>query len=233
MRRTYLCFVDNSRDARSAKPLNQRIQLPQAGRVEHRHRALRPTAAEHIRRIGADRAWRAIRQLDHQQQDPAPSLKRPRRQQAPEQRMRLRDHPYVARQYRTQLLQSVAFTPGTGKSHLLIGLGIAAIYAGHKVRYLTAADLVETLYRGLADNTVGKIIESLLRVDLIILDELGFAPLDDTEHNFCSGSSPAPTNADPSPSDHTGRSRNGADSCPSRPPPSASSTGSCTTPPSS
>ena len=47
-------------------------------------------------------------------------------------------------------------------------------------RYFTAADLVETLYRGLADNTVGKIIESLLRVDLIILDEVGFAPLDDT-----------------------------------------------------
>ena len=69
---------------------------------------------------------------------------------------------------------------GTGKSHTLIGLGIAAIHAGHKVRYFTAADLVETLYRGLADNTVGKIIESLLRVDLIILDELGFAPLDDT-----------------------------------------------------
>jgi len=62
----------------------------------------------------------------------------------------------------------------------LIGLGTAAIHAGHKVRYFTAADLVETLYRGLADNTVGKIIESLLRVDLIILDELGFAPLDDT-----------------------------------------------------
>lgn len=33
---------------------------------------------------------------------------------------------------------------------------------------------------GLADNTVGKIIESLLRVDLIIFDELGFAPLFDT-----------------------------------------------------
>jgi DNA replication protein DnaC len=69
---------------------------------------------------------------------------------------------------------------GTGKSHTLIGLGVAAIHAGHKVRYFTAADLVETLYRGLADNTVGKIIESLLRVDLIVLDELGFAPLDDT-----------------------------------------------------
>lgn len=41
--------------------------------------------------------------------------------------------------------------PGTGKSHTLIGLGIAAVHAGHKVRYFTAADLVEALYRGLAD----------------------------------------------------------------------------------
>ena len=31
--------------------------------------------------------------------------------------------------------------PGTGKSHLLIGLGHAAVHAGHKVRYFTAADL--------------------------------------------------------------------------------------------
>jgi DNA replication protein DnaC len=57
--------------------------------------------------------------------------------------------------------------PGTGKSHTLIGLGDRAIHAGHKVRYFTAADLVETLYRGPADNTVGKIIEiieSLLRL---------------------------------------------------------------------
>src|ERR1700758_2163045 len=84
--------------------------------------------------------------------------------------MRLRDNPHFARQDRTQLLQSVAFTPGTGKSHVLIGLGIAAVHAGHKVRYLTAIDLVETLYRGLADNTVGKIIDTLLRAELIIID---------------------------------------------------------------
>ena len=70
--------------------------------------------------------------------------------------------------------------PGTGKSHTLIGLGIAAVHAGHRVRYFTAADLVETLYRGLADNTVGKVIDTLLRADLIIVDEVGFAPLDDT-----------------------------------------------------
>jgi DNA replication protein DnaC len=69
---------------------------------------------------------------------------------------------------------------GTGKSHTLIGLGIAAVAAGHKVRYFAAADLVETLYRALADNTVGKTIETVLRNDLVILDEIGFAPLDDT-----------------------------------------------------
>jgi DNA replication protein DnaC len=69
---------------------------------------------------------------------------------------------------------------GTGKSHVLVALGVAAVEAGHKVRYFTAAELVETLYRALADNSVGKVIENLLRNDLIICDELGFAPLDDT-----------------------------------------------------
>jgi len=69
---------------------------------------------------------------------------------------------------------------GTGKSHTLIALGVAAVQAGHRVRYFTAADLVETLYRGLADNSVGRAIETLLRADLVICDELGFAPLDDT-----------------------------------------------------
>jgi DNA replication protein DnaC len=81
---------------------------------------------------------------------------------------------------RAQANLAIIGPAGTGKSHTLIGLGDAAVHAGHKVRYFTAADLVETLYRGRADNTVGKIIETLLRVDVIILDELGFAPLDDT-----------------------------------------------------
>lgn len=67
---------------------------------------------------------------------------------------------------------------GTGKSHMLIALGIAAVEAGKKVRYFSAPDLIENLYRGLADNTVSKQISSLLRADLVIVDELGFAPLD-------------------------------------------------------
>lgn len=67
---------------------------------------------------------------------------------------------------------------GTGKSHLLLALGHDAVTAGMRVRYFAAADLVEALYRGLADNSVAKVIDSLLRADLVIVDELGFAPLD-------------------------------------------------------
>jgi DNA replication protein DnaC len=69
---------------------------------------------------------------------------------------------------------------GTGKSHLLVALGAAAAQAGRKVRYHTAAGLAETLYRALAGNSAGKVIGTLLRNDLIIIDKVGFAPLDDT-----------------------------------------------------
>ena len=44
---------------------------------------------------------------------------------------------------------------GVGKSHLAQALGRAAITAGRKVRFFPADQLIEALYRGLADNTVG------------------------------------------------------------------------------
>ena len=69
---------------------------------------------------------------------------------------------------------------GTGKSHLLVALGHAAVDTGKRVGYFTAAELVETLYRGLADNSVGRVIENILRADVILIDEIGFAPLDAT-----------------------------------------------------
>jgi DNA replication protein DnaC len=57
---------------------------------------------------------------------------------------------------------------GTGKSHILVALGVAAVEAGHRVRYFTAAELVETLYRALADNSVGRVIENLLSAYYLI-----------------------------------------------------------------
>jgi len=65
--------------------------------------------------------------------------------------------------------------------------------------------------------------------DLILVDELGFAPLDDTGAQLLFRSSRPPTNADPSASDRTGRSSPGVDFCPNTPPRSACLTGSCTT----
>jgi len=69
---------------------------------------------------------------------------------------------------------------GTGKSHILLGIGRTAVEHGLRVRYATAADLIEQLYRGLADNTVSRTIDALLRNDVILIDEVGFAPLDET-----------------------------------------------------
>jgi hypothetical protein len=105
---------------------------------------------------------------------------------------------------------------GTGKSHLLIGLGLAAVQAGHRVRYFTAADLVETLYRGLADNSV--VIDGVLRADLVLLDELGFAPLDPTCGQLLSASSPPPTSGAVWASPATGPSMSGVTSYPIRAP---------------
>jgi DNA replication protein DnaC len=69
---------------------------------------------------------------------------------------------------------------GTGKSHYLIGLGRVAVTAGYRVRYFTAVELIEHLWRAVADNTVGRAVEAVCRNDLIVIDEIGFAPLDHT-----------------------------------------------------
>jgi hypothetical protein len=61
----------------------------------------------------------------------------------------------------------------------LPGRPVAAVRTGRKVRYFTAADLAYTLYRGLAENSVGKVIDTL-RNDRLLVDEVGFAPRDDT-----------------------------------------------------
>lgn len=59
---------------------------------------------------------------------------------------------------------------GTSKSHVLVALGHAAVEAGHRVRYFSAAELVDTLYRGLADNSVGRVIEGVFRADFVLVD---------------------------------------------------------------
>jgi DNA replication protein DnaC len=67
---------------------------------------------------------------------------------------------------------------GTGKSHLLIGLGTAAAEAGYRVRYTLASKLVNELAEAADDRQLTKTINRYGRVDLLCLDELGYMELD-------------------------------------------------------
>src|SRR3954453_19327738 len=92
--------------------------------------------------------------------------------------MRRGRHPHTTRQHRPKMLQSLAITPGTGKSHLLIGLGTAAAEAGYRVRYILASKLVNELVEAADDKQLSKTIARYGRVDLLCLDELGYMELD-------------------------------------------------------
>lgn len=67
---------------------------------------------------------------------------------------------------------------GTGKSHLLIGIGTAAAEAGYRVRYVLASRLVNELAEADNDRALTKVIARYGRVDLLCLDELGYLQLD-------------------------------------------------------
>ncbi|WP_329321589.1 IS21-like element helper ATPase IstB [Streptomyces sp. NBC_01262] len=67
---------------------------------------------------------------------------------------------------------------GTGKSHLLIGLGAAAAMAGFRVRYALAAKLVNELVEAADEKQLTKTIARYGRVDLLLIDELGYLELD-------------------------------------------------------
>lgn len=67
---------------------------------------------------------------------------------------------------------------GTGKSHLLIALGAAAAMAGHRVRYVLAAKLVNELVEAADEKILNKTIARYGRVDLLCIDELGYMELD-------------------------------------------------------
>jgi len=67
---------------------------------------------------------------------------------------------------------------GTGKSHLLIGTGIQAAEAGKRVRYVTCASLVNELAEAADERMLSRVIARYGRLDLLLLDELGYVHLD-------------------------------------------------------
>lgn len=65
---------------------------------------------------------------------------------------------------------------GTGKTHIATSLGLAACRQGYRVRFLTAAGLVNELLEAQAAHRLSRVEAALLRLQLLILDEVGFVP---------------------------------------------------------
>ena len=66
--------------------------------------------------------------------------------------------------------------PGLGKTHLAISLALSACRQGRKVRFWTAAGLVNELLQAQDEHRLHRFVSAALKLDLIVLDEFGFIP---------------------------------------------------------
>jgi hypothetical protein len=74
--------------------------------------------------------------------------------------------------------------PGTGKTHLATGLGIAAAHHGHRVLFATATDWVTRLTDSPPRRTAPQELARLRRYGLIIVDEVGYLPFEQDAANL-------------------------------------------------
>jgi DNA replication protein DnaC len=76
--------------------------------------------------------------------------------------------------------------PGVGKTHLAIGMGRQACRRGYKTKFFTAASLANAYLEAREERQITRLENHIQRCDLIVIDELGYIPLDRTgsEHLF-------------------------------------------------
>lgn len=72
----------------------------------------------------------------------------------------------------------LAGSPGTGKTHLAIGLGIKACLAGYQVLFATIPLLVNQLKESRSENILRRVEARFEKYDLVIADELGYISFD-------------------------------------------------------
>jgi DNA replication protein DnaC len=65
---------------------------------------------------------------------------------------------------------------GTGKSHLAICIAAKAIRQGYKARFFNLVDLANQLEREKIDGNAGRLAKQMERIDILVLDELGYLP---------------------------------------------------------
>lgn len=69
---------------------------------------------------------------------------------------------------------------GTGKTHIALGLGLAACQKGLAVRFITASALVHELLEARDEKRLLRLQKQLAKYKLLIVDELGYVPLSPT-----------------------------------------------------
>jgi DNA replication protein DnaC len=74
--------------------------------------------------------------------------------------------------------------PGVGKTHLAVALGMAAILQGMTVAFYTVADLLDQLNLDAKADRLASRLKSLARPDVLILDEMGYFPIDKRAAQF-------------------------------------------------
>jgi len=74
--------------------------------------------------------------------------------------------------------------PGVGKTHLAVSLGMAAVTRGMSVYFSTVADLLEQVARDARADRLSQRMQALCRPQLLILDEMGYFPLDKRAAQF-------------------------------------------------
>jgi len=72
---------------------------------------------------------------------------------------------------------------GVGKTGLAVGILRQGIIAGYRGRYYNVQDLLDQLYASLADRSTPKLLNTLCRYDLLLLDELGYLTLKPEQMN--------------------------------------------------
>jgi DNA replication protein DnaC len=73
---------------------------------------------------------------------------------------------------------------GVGKSGLASGILLKAIQNGHRGRFVCAQDLFDDMYASLADRSTRKLLNSLIRIDVLLIDELGYLNLRPEQTNI-------------------------------------------------
>ena len=149
-----------ARAARERQPpaeyLAQLVHLEVTGRRERR-----------IQRRTQEARFPMLKTLDAFQFDAQPGLDR-------DAILQLCGGAFVAEAANVVLVGGV----GTGKTHLAIALGMACCQHDYRVRFLTAAELTTRLVEAQQQGRLARTLDQLARVDVIILDELGYVPFD-------------------------------------------------------